>query len=273
MEKILLYYRNLITNEYKQLRSEISPFEYALWWLLRIGMIIGVIHIHQNGKSFIFVLTVLGNMAMTFSVVVMRLIFPKIFFIGRLPYKVQRYINISVLAGSFFGHIIPLYNRVMNYDKVLHIVAGITGVFIGYHLLMCMKHNNRKISPFEASFSGFGFSCFLSIGWEIFEFFADYYIEGSINQNYNWDVPYDKMLFFKIFGQGVRNAGQIALYDTMIDMMLSLIGAIIGGILIWPYVKREIEKSKNKKLSPDELRWEKEKALTSKNITSVTAAK
>lgn len=272
MKKLLRYYRNLITNEYIQLKSEISPFEYALWWLLRIGMIIGVINIHQNGKPFIFVLTVLGNMAMTFSVVVMRLIFPKFFFVGRLPYAIQRYINISVLAGSFFGHIIPLYNRITNYDKVLHIVAGVTGVFIGYHLLMCMKHNNKEISPLAASFSGFGFSCFLIVGWEIFEFFADYYIEGSDNQNYNWE-PSDKMLFFKVFGQGVGNVGQTALYDTMIDMITGLIGAIIGGIFIWPYVKKEILKSKNKKPSPDALRWEKVKEREPEELEAIIAAK
>lgn len=272
MDKMLRYYRNLIVNEYKQLKSEIPSFEYALWWLLRIGMIIGVMRIHQNEGSFIFVLTVLGNMAMTFSVVVMRLIFPKVFFMGRLPYSIQRYINISVLAGSFFGHIIPLYNRVPNYDKFLHVVAGVTGVFIGYHLLMCMKHNNKRISPFVASFSGFGFSCFLIVGWEIFEFFSDYYIEGSDNQNYNW-IPSAKMLFFKIFGVGAQNAGQAALYDTMIDMIIGLIGAVVGGFLILPYVKREILRYRKRKPSPDELRWERVKGHAPEYIAAVTAAK
>jgi hypothetical protein len=271
MDKILRYYRNLIKNEYKQLRSEIKPLEYALWWLLRIGMIIGLIRIYQK-EPFIFFLTVLGNTAMTFSVAIVRFIFPKIFFIGRLPYLIQRYINISVLAGSFFGHVIPLYNRLQNYDKFLHVIAGVTGVFIGYHLMMCMKHNNERISPFVASFSGFGFSCFLIVGWEIFEFFSDFYIQGSNNQRYNWQ-PDATMFFFKIFGLGVQNAGQAALYDTMIDMIIGLAGAIIGGIFIWPYVKQEILRNRKRKPSPDELRWERVKGSTPKNIAAVTAAK
>ena len=48
MDKILRYYRNLTKNEHKQLRSEIKPLGYALWWVLRIGMIIGLIRIYQK---------------------------------------------------------------------------------------------------------------------------------------------------------------------------------------------------------------------------------
>ncbi|HOD03094.1 MAG TPA: hypothetical protein PKN28_07180, partial [Clostridiales bacterium] len=107
MRKVVQYYKRLPANEFHQLFHEISLFEYLLWWLLRIGMIIGVTRLFLSKQEpFIFCLTVLGNLAMTFSVALLRLIFPKSFFLGRLPYTIQRYINISVLAGSFFGHII-----------------------------------------------------------------------------------------------------------------------------------------------------------------------
>ena len=81
------------------------------------------------------------------------------------------------------------------------------------------------------------------------------------------------MLFFKIFGVGVQNAGQAALYDTMIDMIIGLIGAVVGGFLILPYVKREILRYRKRKPSPDELRWERVKGRAPEYIAAVTAAK
>ncbi len=258
MRKVLQYYKKLPANEFHQLFHKISVFEYFLWWLLRVGMIIGVTRLFLSEQEpLIFCLTVLGNLAMTFSVVLFRLIFPKSFFLGRLPYTTQRYINISVLAGSFFGHIIPLYH-IPNYDKILHYIGGFFIVFIGYDLMRCMKHDNRPVSPFISSLGGFGFSCFLVIGWEIFEFFADYYIAGSNNQGYNIPLNPNNNLY-KIFGTGALNEGQIAVHDTMFDMIIGLVGAIFGAMALRLYVSRLNEKRLKKPLSIDELRWERAK--------------
>jgi len=85
MRKVVQYYKRLPANEFHQLFHEISLFEYLLWWLLRIGMIIGVTRLFLSKQEpFIFCLTVLGNLAMTFSVALLRLIFPKSFFFGQI---------------------------------------------------------------------------------------------------------------------------------------------------------------------------------------------
>ncbi len=262
MRRVFSYYKNLPKYEYRQFRSEISWAEYALWWGVRIAMIYALYnYVKDPGTAFINRLMLLGNFTATFTVFLGRLIFTKFIFLGRLPYSMQRYITIVVLAGSFFGHYIGCYSKITNYDKWLHILVGFVGVFIGYHVMMCMKHDRRPVPPFIAAFAGFGFSCFISVAWEVFEFFADYYIAGSCNQNYGW-TPNPDMLFFKIFGLGVQNAGQTAVFDTMFDMMLGLLGAIISGILMWPYVKYDTKKM-TKKPSPDQLRWKRAPVLES----------
>lgn len=256
MQKLFKYYKNLPRYEYKQLRGEISPIEYILWWTVRALMIYALYSSIKNpDRDFLYRLTIFGNLSATFTVLLGRVLFPKFLFLGRLPYSVQRFITFHVLLGSFFGQYVGFYWRIPTYDKWLHLVLGVTGVFIGYHVMMCMKHNNRPVSPFIASFSGFGFSCFLSVAWEIFEFMTDYYIAGSTNQNYRW-APEPDMFFFKIFGLGAQNTGQAALYDTMIDTILGLTGAVIGGIIIWPYVKRHGKKLIEGTKTPDSLRWE-----------------
>ncbi len=255
MRKVLEYYKNFPKHEYRQLRSEISWAEYALWWVVRALMAFALYtYLKDPDRDFIYRLMILGNLAATFTVFLGRLIFTKFIFLGRLPYAMQRYITVTVFFGSFFGHYLGMYGKVQNYDKWLHLLIGFSGVFIGYHVMMAMKHNNKPVPPFMASFAGFGFSSFIAVIWEIFEFFTDYYIAGSCNQNYGWTVPED-MLFFKIFGLGVQNAGQTALFDTAIDMLLNVVGAVVGGIVIWPYVKGEAKRIMAGKTGPDALWW------------------
>ncbi len=258
MRIIPRYYWRLFQNEFTQLRSEISIPEYILWWLLRIGMCWGVCRLFNDPtQPFIFCLTVAGNYLMTFAVVLFRVIIPKWFFLGRLPYATQRYLNISVLFGSLFGHIFPLYGKIQNYDKVLHVVGGLVMVFLGYEIMRCLKHDNRPVSPLIGSFAGFGFSCFLIVFWELFEFFADYFIVGANNQSFTETAFGENDIFLKILGFGAQNAGQAAIYDTMLDMITALVAAVFGGFLLRLYIRFLNKRRADKPLTIDEQRWER----------------
>ncbi len=256
MSRIFNYYKNLPKNEIGQLRKEISLPEYIFWWIIRGAMIYALYsHLHNPDVLTINKLAVAGNLLATFTVFLGRIVFPKFFFLGRLPYTLQRYISLTVFFGCFFGQYLGLNWRLSNYDKGMHVFAGFVGVFIGYHVMMAMKHNKLAVTPFISSFIGFGFSCFITVAWEIFEFLIDFYIPGSCNQNYGW-TPDPDMLFFKIFGSGAGNAGQVGLYDTMIDVILGIIGAVMGALLIWPYVKHDVKKRSEVLWEEAHLKWE-----------------
>ncbi|MGI6744684.1 MAG: hypothetical protein BWY46_00445 [Firmicutes bacterium ADurb.Bin300] len=267
MSKILQYYKNLPKNEFRQFRKEVSLPEYIIWWIIRGLMIYALCRQMSNPDVLIInCLAIAGNLLATFTVILGRIIFPKFFFLGRLPYILQRYITLPVFLGCFFGQYMHFYSRYSSYDKWLHLIAGFIGVFIGYHVMMAMKHNKRLVPPFIASFVSFGFSCFISVAWEIFEFIFDFYFASSYNQNYRWNPDPDN-LFFKIFGEGAGNAGQVALYDTMFDVIIGVIGAIIGGIVIWPYVKHEMKKISDSTRGDDRLIWEEIQDKKAQSLT------
>ena len=74
------------------------------------------------------------------------------------------------------------------------------------------------------------------IVWEIFEFFADHYIENSYNQNYIYD-PAPDMFFFRIFGRGADNPGQLPLLDTNIDLACAVVGCAFCAAILWAFLR------------------------------------
>lgn len=243
MNKITSY----LENERRVFVSTVGKIEYAAWWILRVCMIGAMVYWskHEPGD---FAITIMGfNLLATFAVPLARIIFFKKLFLGKIPFRVQSYINIFVFLGSFIGHGFKM-NNVENYDKILHIISGAVTVFIGYEMLGSLKNAER--TPHSVFlFGSAGFSFTVMVVWELFEFFADYCIKDSANQNYGWNPPED-MLFFKIFGYGANAPEQYAVLDTDLDMLCAVIGCAFGSAVLAAAVKlRSLSDSKKKSAS------------------------
>lgn len=243
-------------SQLERAKSEITLPEYIIWWVIRGMMLFALISKFIEKRDSMVWVMIGANLAVTFVIPLLSVIFPKKLFFGRLPFRVQTYVDVFVIAGSFFGHYVNLYRYEGIYDKCLHIVSGFVAVFIGYEIMKALSPE-KKLPKNWGAFGGFTFSFFVMIMWEIFEFFSDFILDSN-NQGFsprfcedvyrNPDKPV--YFFFKIFGYGNPGLGdtQLPVLDTMIDILAAVVGSFVALFIILIFVKEK----KEEKIEEDE---------------------
>ena len=245
LKKIASYYYHLPENEWKELRKSVSIVEYILWWQLRVMMIFSTLMVYKDyletGERFDILIQLIANTVASFSVTLLRVIFPKQIFLGRVPYSAMKYGMVIIFFGSFLGHYYG-YCGTHGYDTFLHVLSGFLCVFICYEVVINgMQLQKKPVSGFISSVIGFGMGCFVIIVWEIFEFSYDYFVNANL-QDYLF-TPEADYIIFRLFGAPV-NEKQIPVMDTMIDMITAMLSSIPASAIVWAMVAH-----KNKKLS------------------------
>ena len=123
-----------------------------------------------------------------------------------------------IYASMYLGEIRSFYYRFWWWDVMLHTLSGMIIGAIGFSLVYILNGSERialQLSPvFVAVFS---FSFALSIGalWEIYEYFMD-----------------------SAFGLNMQKSG---LVDTMWDLIVDALGALVLSILGYFYMKGNIK--------------------------------
>ena len=252
-------------SQFERAKSELSLPEYIIWWIIRGLMLFAMISkMKENRDSMVWVM-IGANLAVTFVIPLLAVLLPRKLFFGRLPFRVQTYVDIFVIAGSFVGHYLNLYRFEGVYDKCLHIVSGFVAVFIGYEIMKALSPE-KKLPKKWGAFGGFTFSFMVMVLWELFEFFSDFILDSNnqgfsprfCQQVYRGETTY---FFFKIFGNG--NPGledtQLPVLDTNIDILAAVVGSFIALFLILIFVK---DKKEEKAVKPVESAdTEKEEAV------------
>lgn len=234
---------NHFRSQFERFKKEIKLPEYIWWWVTRGVMIWSCFYAIKNLPSQL-ILAVFGNTAATLAIPFISALFPQKLYLGRLPFRAQSYINFFVFVGSFLHQCTDLGDYINYFDKWLHFFAGFLCVFLGC-LLMRAISPDTPLDQRQELCGGVGFSVFLMLYWEMFEFFADYYIPGSSNQGYGITYSEDNP-WFKIFGFGAQNDGQVPLYDTFFDLTTAFVGLILAVILFVVIRKIKTVKSADK---------------------------
>lgn len=136
-----------------------------------------------------------------------------------LPFELELSIVGFTFVTLFLGSLNNFYERFPWWDSLLHFQSGILLGFIGF-LLVYLLHSGAPgrlvLSPFFIVFFSICFSMAMSVVWEVYEFTAD-----------------------SLFGFNMQRSG---LVDTMKDLIVNSIGAIIVGIVayIWMQIRRRI---------------------------------
>lgn len=122
-------------------------------------------------------------------------------------------------ASLYLGEIQHFYSRIWWWDMMLHGSAGLLMGIIGF-LLVYLLNESRRIelqlnSGFIALFAFF-FAVTIGTFWEIFEF--------SMDQIFGFNMQ--KQMFNDPSG----------LTDTMWDMIVNAIGAIVTSLMGWGYL-------------------------------------
>lgn len=137
--------------------------------------------------------------------------------VSLFPFFLEKYGNIKIpnflitlymifiLFAYFFGSIVGLYNKISWYDTVAHFSSGILISFVAYYIYkICSKNKNKAILILFIV----GVTSLIAISWEIFEFVSD--------------------IIFKKDAQHVIDTG---VDDTMIDMIVALLGSILFSFI------------------------------------------
>lgn len=121
---------------------------------------------------------------------------------------------IVIFIGStlFLGEVFDFYNRFWWWDVAMHAGSAVGFGLIGFVLVFMMFQGDRYAAPHYAiAFFAFCFALAIGSIWEIFEFAMD-----------------------QLFGLNMQKSG---LVDTMGDLIMNALGALIGAGSGWAYLK------------------------------------
>lgn len=131
-----------------------------------------------------------------------------------LPIEFELVIIIFMYAALFLGEVKGYYTRFWWWDLILHAGSGIAFGFIGF-LTLYILYKSGKIKAKPSTIAIFSFSFGLAIGtmWEIFEFLVDILLQTNLQKS--------------------------GLIDTMGDLIVDGLGALIASFIGYLYIKKE----------------------------------
>ncbi|MCF7910067.1 hypothetical protein K9L16_00140 [Candidatus Pacearchaeota archaeon] len=130
-----------------------------------------------------------------------------------LPVEFEIVIILFIYASLFLGEMQGYYSKFWWWDIFLHTGSAIAFGFIGFTILYILNKGNRlNTKPIWIAIFSFCFAMAIGGVWEIFEFVMD-----------------------QIFSLNMQKSG---LVDTMWDLIVDCIGAIIASIIGFFYLKK-----------------------------------
>ena len=237
------------TKEYKNAIKE-KKAVFLVYVLLRLFVVAAMV------LSFIN-----GNYENLFFCVLTIVLFTVPAFIEKnfgidLPDVLEVIILLFIFAAEILGEMGSYYTRVPFWDTMLHTINGFLCAAIGFALTDILIRNEKikfKLSPVFLALVAFCFSMTIGILWEFFEFFCDCFLGQDMQKDYvvnsitstlmgdGTKAPFvvEGINETVVNGQKLHINGylDIGLYDTMKDLFVTFIGAIVFSVIGYFYVK------------------------------------
>ena len=176
-----------------------------------------------------------------------------------VPQRFEIAMLFSIYAAEVLGEINKFYVIIPYWDTILHTFNGFLAAGVGYSLVTLLNKNEKltfALSPSFTALVAFCFSMTIGIFWEFFEFGMDCLFNldmqkdtivhtiGSITLDpAHGNTPY---LITNITGTAVngKNLGidgylDIGLFDTMKDLFVNFIGALVFSVIGYRYGKSQ----------------------------------
>lgn len=190
----------------------------------------------------------------------------------RLRIEIPIGLEISILcfifAAEIMGEINAFYIVIPGWDTILHTLNGFLCAAIGFSMVLLLNDNENltfDLSPFFLALLAFCFSMTIGVLWEFFEFSMDYFLKfdmqkdrilhtiSSVMMDPNGanhpvvmrDIA-DVMIVHSDGTQELLGLGgylDIGLYDTMKDLFVNFIGAVVFSVIGFFYARGRGKKS------------------------------
>lgn len=178
-----------------------------------------------------------------------------------LPDVLETIVILFIFSSIFLGEIRGFYEQYPLWDKLLHISSGFLTAAIGFSLIDILnRHGNigLKLSPIFVAIFGFCFSMTVGVVWEFFEFGMDQLL-GFDMQKDVYITQFSSVLLGDITvniesvvvnGVEWESYVDIGLIDTMQDLIVNAIGAVVFSIFGWIYITKRGKKGWIENLLP-----------------------
>lgn len=231
--------------------------------------------------SFIVVVTIVrqffqGNFENVFMGLLTLVLFCVPLFIDRhlgidLPPALEAIIYLFIFAAEILGEINSFYTRIPYWDTMLHTLNGFLCAAIGIALIDILNRSDKfafQLSPAFVAVVAFCFSMTVGVLWEFFEFSMDWFFHTDMQKDFvvtqinsvllNPDglnvVTHMPVNSLVVNGEDwiAKYGGyiDIGIIDTMKDLIVNFVGAVVFSFIGFFYVKNRGKGSFARKFIP-----------------------
>ena len=168
----------------------------------------------------------------------------------RLPTALEITVVVFIFASEILGEIACFYVTVPFWDKAMHTVSGFIYAAVGYSMADILNRDHRisfRLSPVFLAVVAFCFSMTIGALWEIFEFSVDVLLNKDMQKDTvlheitsvaldptrsNIPITVSGIRDTVVNGQSLGLGGylDIGLHDTMQDLIVNMIGALVFSV-------------------------------------------
>lgn len=232
-----------------EIREHKSSF--AVYVVLRVLVLLTLVLQFLNGNYesvFLCLLTLVLLIMPSFVQVTFRIEFPSV---------LEVVVLLFIFSAEILGEISAFYESFPFWDTILHTLNGFLMAAIGFSLVDLLSRSEKvkfELSPWLLAIISFCFSMTIGVLWEFYEFTMDRMfgldmqkdtVIHSIStvtldpEHANNIVTIDGITDVTVNGRDLGLGGylDIGLYDTMEDLIVNFIGAVVFCIFGFLYIK------------------------------------
>lgn len=174
-----------------------------------------------------------------------------------IPDTLEIIMLVFIFAAEILGEIRSYYVAIPFWDTMLHTLNGFLAAAIGFSLVDILNQSERfsfRLSPLFVAIVAFCFSMTIGVAWEFFECAMDL-VAGTdmqkdtirnVIRSVTLDPTHSQHV---VVVDGIRNVAvngkdlglggylDIGLYDTMLDLFVNFVGALVFSVARFFYVK------------------------------------
>jgi hypothetical protein len=248
-------------NDSNALKTKQNPWAWGLFLLLHLYVLMSMVVQFFNGNYmdvFLCILTLLLFQIPTFVNRQFKII---------IPDPLQIVILLFIFSANILGELREFYIHYPIWDTLLHTVNGFLMAAIGLSMIDALNRSERissQLTPLSLVTVAFCFSMTIGVLWEFFEFGMDWFFGTDMQKDY-WieqitsvslhpekrNIPVTvKIEEVMINGELWEGYLDIGLIDTMKDLIMNFVGALIYSVFGYGYLKSRDDRSFAKKFIP-----------------------
>lgn len=250
-------FRRAVQMELKEHRSSFIVFS-----ILRFLVIVCLVRqafLHNYEGLFLSILTLLLLYIPSWIQVKLRI---------EIPTGLEIAILCFIFAAEILGEINAFYIMIPGWDTILHTLNGFLCAAIGFSLVLLLNNDERltfELSPFFLALVAFCFSMTVGVIWEFFECAMDQFLRLDMQKDTIIHAVSSVMLdqaggnhpvsirdiadVIVVHSDGTKQALglggylDIGLLDTMKDLFVNFIGAVVFAVIGFFYARGKGKKS------------------------------